>query len=197
MPTLVIQIANNLDDTSVNRFFSSFSTTTAALIAGNDGNPGLDAAFRWVGVNIPQGSTINNAFITFIPFNASQPGSPVTTIRGADEDNSARITSFADFDGRARTAASVAFSPGAWTPGVPVNSPDITTVIQEIVDRPSFAESALQLFWADDSSPSPDFRRAIAHDSAPLSSAELTVDFTPPPVVSGQVSAAQRDLLLL
>ena len=77
---------------------------------------------RFNNLAVPQGATINNAYITF---RAVAPDSPNTnsgatslTIRGQAADNPTAFTSTAyNITNRITTTASVAWSPAAWTTG--------------------------------------------------------------------------------
>jgi len=90
-------------------------------------------------VMIPQGRTINSAYIQFTA-DESQSGTGFTiTIKGEDSDDAATFSS-ADYDVSSRTAtsASVTWNPSAWTSGdngTAQKSPDLSSIIQEIVDR--------------------------------------------------------------
>jgi hypothetical protein len=56
----------------------------------------------------------------------------------------------------------------AFTSGVWYFSPDISTIIQEIIDRPGWiATNSLAVYWRDDEGNSDDlaFRRMFAHDA--------------------------------
>ncbi|MEM7065778.1 MAG: DUF11 domain-containing protein, partial [Cyanobacteria bacterium P01_B01_bin.77] len=98
---------------------------------------------RHVGVNIPQGSTITNAYIQF-QVDEVNTGAANLTIRGQAADDPL-IFSGTDFDisSRPTTTASVAWNPVDWTTkgaaGVDQRTTDMTAIIQEIVDRPGWS----------------------------------------------------------
>lgn len=90
------------------------------------------------GVMAPQGSTILSAYLTFIA-GASQANTPVDVVIYAnDVDSPTNPTNLAEAEALVMTTASVAWAPGAWTVDQSYNSDDITTIIQEIVDRPGW-----------------------------------------------------------
>jgi hypothetical protein len=111
------------------------------------GNPQL-VGVRFLNVSIPQGAIITNAFIEFT---ADETSSDVTNlvIEGEDHDNAARFTNVAgQMATRTRTTASVAWNDvPAWgtvgETGVKQQTPDIKTVVQEIVDRAGWASNAM------------------------------------------------------
>lgn len=125
---------------------ASYSSNPAALIVGKiavDRNIWL----RFADVNIPQGATVTAATLSFVA-NTTSSNSVSLRIYGDDEDNPTVPTNTSDYNGRPRTTAYVDWSTSStWTAGDVVSSPDITTVIQEIVDRGGFASgNAIQIF---------------------------------------------------
>lgn len=90
---------------------------------------------RFNNVTIPKGATITAAYVTF---RASASASPTTTptIYGQDVSSANTFTTSSyNISGRTRTTASVSWSMSSWTSGQNYNSPSITAVVQEIVDR--------------------------------------------------------------
>jgi hypothetical protein len=123
----------------------------------------LDAGMRFTGITIPQGTTITSAFIDLVS-RRIVTGTTNTTIVGQLIDDASVIlapscptcfcginnpaclyffsmfTSTFDITGRGETIASVAWNgvPVANT-GVTLTSPDVSSIVQEIVDRPGWA----------------------------------------------------------
>ena len=97
---------------------------------------------RFTGLNIPPGSTIQNAYIQF---QADEANSEATllTISGQAIDNAPTFTSTSgDISNRTTTTASVAWSPEAWPTigeaGPNQQTPNLKAVVQEIVNRPGW-----------------------------------------------------------
>jgi hypothetical protein len=117
----------------------------------------LDLRSRTVGtrfiLSIPQGATISNAYIQFQADEANSMSTTVT-IQGEASDNAPTFTmTSGDITSRARTAASVAWSPAPWTTvgevGPAQQTPDISSIIQEIVNRPGWTSgNGLVIFIA-------------------------------------------------
>ena len=106
-----------------------------------------ELALRFTDVTIPGGSVITNAYFTIKTHDPV--GTPDMDIQAFDEDNSAQVSSFADFQGRSRTTANI-----NWTQVLSADtvydSPEIKTVMQEIVDRVGWTSgNALQLVMSD------------------------------------------------
>jgi len=110
----------------------------------------FESSFRFTSVSIPNGATITSAKLRIKTTNdISGAASCDLDIQACDEDNSAQMSSFANFGGRARTTANV-----NWTKTFAANTvydtDDIKTVVQEIVDRGSWASgNAMQFIISD------------------------------------------------
>ena len=94
---------------------------------------------RFNGITIPQGAMITNAYIQF---QTDETNSVATSlmIEGEATDNAPTFTSDTrNISSRTRTGAAVGWVPVAWTTldeaGPDQQTPDIASVIQEIVDR--------------------------------------------------------------
>jgi hypothetical protein len=94
-------------------------------------------------VQIPNGATIVNAEVQFT---VDETGKKATNlvIRAEQADNSAPITTTAfNISSRPRTTASIPWSPPAWqtlgAAGSGQLTPNLATVVQELVARPGWA----------------------------------------------------------
>jgi PKD repeat protein len=94
---------------------------------------------RFAGVEIPQGATILDAYVQF-QVDETSTGVTSLTIEGQAGDNAAAFTySTRNISSRARTSASVLWSPVAWTTvgaaGPDQQTSNLSSIIQEIVNR--------------------------------------------------------------
>jgi hypothetical protein len=131
---LEVRVASSSDDTEEVESIGSMNLTSGDLDLGQK-----VIGIRFNGVNIPQGATIYNAYIQFQADEISSVATTLT-IEGEDIDNAPTFTSTnGNISSRARTTASVPWSPVPWTTvgaaGPDQQTPDITSVIQKIVDR--------------------------------------------------------------
>ena len=99
---------------------------------------------RFAGVNVPAGAVITNAYIRFRATAADSPNTNDNTadltIRGQAADNPTTFLATAnDISGRPTTGAAVAWNPSAWATGTNYDTPDLTSVVQEIVNRNGWA----------------------------------------------------------
>jgi len=100
-----------------------------------------EIGMRFLGVTIPPGATITNAYVEFA---VDETDSETTnlTFWGEDTDNPGTFTSTVnDITNRTKTSASVDWNNiAAWdTVGQLKQTPNLKTIIQEIVDRPGWA----------------------------------------------------------
>lgn len=109
-------------------------------------NSALDATGEWAGVRfrsvtIPKGAVITSAFLQLVPDAGAGVGDdPDVTIYGQAADNAGAFTSSTnDISSRSRTTASVNWAATGLGQDAYVNSADISTIIQEIVDRSGWA----------------------------------------------------------
>jgi hypothetical protein len=158
--------------------------TDAVLMGRENGIPSdaFDSAwYRFTDVDIPQGSIITSAKLTFQATSASQPGSPSTDIFGFAEDDSARIANADpdDYLARSRTTASVSWAIEAWTPGsADHDTPELKDIVQEIIDRAGWQSGnalALTVEEATGAAGGSDFRRAMSVQASPTGAPQLTI----------------------
>jgi hypothetical protein len=137
---------------------------------------------------VPSGSTILEAYLVFtasVGLEMEELGVK-TRIRGEDADNAAAFSDLADYDARVMTTALVTWD------DVPLYennqefwSPDISTIIQEIIDRPGWAVyNALALYWQDHEGRSTvaelTQRNAYSYDTSHILAPKLYIFYTPP-----------------
>jgi hypothetical protein len=131
---------------------------------------------RWAGIPIPQGATITEAWVQFSADsvgNANQDGAVSLVIEGQLSPDGAAFTSTAaDISLRPKTKASVVWDVPVWTTthgmGPDERTPDISSIIQEIVNQPGWAGQAIVLMFGDNpANPSQGYREAEAVDGEP------------------------------
>ena len=145
---------------------------------------------RFTNVTIPQGSTIDQAYLTLRCSYSDFTGANCRTRISAEDVDDA--PTFADdkaaFDARwaARTTARVDWDNiPTWTLDNDYDSPEIKAVIKEIVDRGDWASgNDIVIFWEDfedRSTHAPGNRRAAhSYDGSATYAPKLVVTFTPP-----------------
>lgn len=117
---------------------STYSGTSDRTYIGDfDAATSGRCAWMRVPVSIPQGATVATATLDILPkgINGSVPPMVITAHKSP---NSAQPTSRTDVSGRPVTAASINWAPGSWPVGSWLQSADITSVVQEIVNQPAW-----------------------------------------------------------
>ena len=142
--TLSIPINLGSDD-------SEEQTTGSVILGSKD----LDLVFsggnqtvglRFNEVTIPQGATIVDAYIQFATKTARSQVTSLTLEGEATDDADTFVNNInGNISSRPRTTADIAWSPAPWATagetGVDQRTPNLTSIVQEIVDRAGWASS--------------------------------------------------------
>jgi tetratricopeptide (TPR) repeat protein len=141
--TLDVRIASGVDDAKQGASSGSMSLTSSDLELVADGSTVQLVGLRFPNLGIPVGATILDAFVQF-QVDETSTGATSLLIQGQAADSALPFTSASgNLGGRPRTAESVAWSPPAWpstgVAGADQRTPDLSDVVQEIVDRPGWA----------------------------------------------------------
>lgn len=141
---------------------------------------------RFTNSTIPKGSTITSAYFTMTCYVSRSNTTVNSKIHGEDVDDAAQFSNLADYQGRPRTTAEVNWdSIPAWTLDTEYNSPEIKTIIQEIIDRAGWSSgNALVIFWDDhdDRSTHNDDtnREGYSYDGSSTKAPKLHIEYTEP-----------------
>jgi len=135
---------------------------------------------RFANVTIPQGASIYNAYIQFT---SKQTGSDIVNIiiNGQNSNNPASFaTSSGNISARPLTSASVNWMPSGWyttdEADADQRTPDLTSVVQEIVNRSGWVSGNALAFMVSGTGAS---RSAYAYEGDPAKSAVLHVQYSP------------------
>jgi hypothetical protein len=117
---------------------------------------------RFQNINIPRGTIITNAYLEFTLQDNDESGQAEWVITGQAADNAPEFADAMDnISGRPRTGQSVTWSVpyGAWTIDQKYQSPDISSIIQELVGRAGWnAGNSLVLIF---DSPAEKYQREV------------------------------------
>ena len=140
--TISVQINSGNDDAEERISDGDMDLTSTDLELITDGSDAQEVGLRFNNVNIPFGAAIDTAYIQFTT-DESQTEPTNLTIHGEAVDSAAAFTS-TDFDvsSRTTTMASTDWSPPGWTTvnaaGTDQQTPNLDTVVQEVIDRPGW-----------------------------------------------------------
>ena len=139
----------------------------------------ISAGIRFRSVTIPAGATIVSAIVRFTA--AENDSDAGVNLRLLGENNSAPavFSTVGDFWARARTSADKQWNNlGPWIAGTAYDSPDISSVIQEIVDRDDWASgNNLSMFVESNESTFLSLRAAASFDHPAYTEPQLIVDY--------------------
>jgi hypothetical protein len=137
---LNIRVAASSDDAEESSSGSLKLTSSDLELIQESSNQTVGMRFN--GVTIPVGATVTLASIQFQVDEATS-GATTLTVQGEAADNPPTFSSSANVTSRARTAASMAWSPPPWNTvgeqGPDQQTPNLAAVIQEVVNRPGWA----------------------------------------------------------
>lgn len=175
--TVDVRLSAASDDVEQKLSDGSMYFDSTDLELGNDpsfnGDQSVGLRFRDIG--IPQGATIDTAYLEF---NVDETGSTTTdvVIAAQDDDNAAAfLTSPWNLTDRTPTPTTVAWNIPPWsTVGTTQQSPDISAVIQDVVDRAGWRPGNSLVFIISGNGE----RTAEAYDGVPGSATRLYVEYS-------------------
>ncbi len=142
-PTIFeVRVATGNDDAEQRVSSGSVNLTSSDLELIADGSNDQLVGMRFTNVTVPNGATISSAYTQF-QVDETNSGATNINIQGqAIDDAPTFTTGNSNISSRSRTSASVAWAPVAWTTvgeaGPDQRTPDLKSVIQEIVNRPGW-----------------------------------------------------------
>jgi hypothetical protein len=180
--TISKQISAGIDDCEETKSTGAISRLSADLDLCSDGGTFVIVGLRFLAVGIPQGRTIQSAYVQFVANAASPNDTPTITIAGQATDSAASISTTAfDLSSRTKTTATVAWSPAQWVnigdAGTAQKTPDISPIIQEIVNRPGFTASSNILLLFYDPTDNTATRSAFAQNANSVNAPTLVVTY--------------------
>jgi len=161
---------------------SSFDNSAPNCIIGSPGGWSVCTSFfRFINVTIPNGATIDSAYVKITAYATGSSTTVNVRLSANDVDNATAPTSYAQVTGLSLTTANVDWDNVAgWSDGTQYNSPDISSVIQEVVSRGGWSSgNALTVVIANNSSTGSSFRNCSAIDhSSGAEKIELHVEWS-------------------
>jgi len=175
-PTVVIgKIATGNDDAEQNLSTGSVGLTSTDIELGADGANNQLVGLRFNNLAIPQGATIESASLIF-QIDEATSGATNVTISAEDTNNaSAFSTSTNNLSNRTKTSATTSWNNiSAWTAvGTTETTPDISAVIQEVVNRPDWSSGNSMVIFIQGTGS----RIAESYNGAPGNPIELSIGY--------------------
>jgi hypothetical protein len=177
MTTLDLQVAASADDAHEQNDGTNFSSTGIRVrcTGHTTNNNRYNGGARFTNVTVPPGATIDTAYLTIV---APTEDDPNVDIYGNDVDNAADFSTEADVTSRVLTTATVQWTASNIGTATPVNSPELKTVIQEIVDRAGWSSgNAMAIMMRGRNDAISDFR-VTSYDDDPADAVKLHIEYT-------------------
>ncbi|MHC4520292.1 MAG: S8 family serine peptidase, partial [Planctomycetota bacterium] len=173
--TVTCQVAAAADDAHMSKWGTYQKVNDPALSVGQ-----YVAGMRFAGVQIPQGARIQRATLKICAHAGGLGGQMTAAIRAEDADDVDTFGSNHRPNDVATTDASRLWDWGAaWSADTWYDSPDLSQVIQEVVDRDGFAAgNAIAIICTADTSSGSD-RKFWSYDGNPDRAARLEITYQP------------------
>jgi len=163
-------------DTRVSQSSDDADGSTLSITSSDMDLASSQGALRFTNIGIPQGATIASAYIEFTAIN-DETGFYSFLIEGVDEDNASTFSSSQDLSLLSTTSETETMSGSEnWTADGTYNSPSLTAIVQEIVDRGGWSSGNAMAFLLSSGT---DYRDAYTYDNNPSKAARLVVEYTP------------------
>ena len=164
MTTLDLQVVADADDTS-HTSAGAWSGTSNFLVIGRTGGSGRDSSLRFTAATIPQGATIDVAYMIFVAAANASGTDALTDIRTTVAVLTSSIIVWDNIP--------------SWSTGEEIQTPSLVSIVQDVVDRAGFNE-VLHFFVLDDGSTESAIRQIRSHDLSTIDAAKLHIEYTEP-----------------
>lgn len=183
------RVANCYDDaherTDVGIVYPLLDTVTTG---GTKDGAHYSGGFLFRDIEIPQGSRVVSATLQLMP--RYQSGLPVPLVLAGDDQGNAQdfYGGYREISDRPRTSSTVSWTltsrPSGW-----VNSPDIASIVQEILDRQDWHAGNDLAVFVDPAANAANYATWASYESSPQVAARLVVRFEPQPTPTPTMTA--------
>jgi hypothetical protein len=159
---------------------ATFYGPQAFISIGDSAGVSRNLFVRFQNILIPKNATISNAYISLYAYNTASTANAKAIIYGNDVDDSSWPISSGEYNALVITTANVTWAMPNTTAGEMYDTPDIASVIQEIVNRDLWGSgNALTILLKNNISDLNARRSFIDFSAADGKEAVLNVTFTP------------------
>jgi len=178
--TLEVRISHNNDDAEERENNQGmYLTSTDLELVYNGGRGRQHVGMRFLNITIPQGTVIKNTYIRFT-VDETTSSDVTVTFYGEDIDDAVTFSNTtANISSRTKTSASVNWSPNHWTSvGATHDSPDLTSITQEIVNRSGWDSGNDMVFIVTGTQTT--YRTAESHNGSSSQAPLLHIEYCTP-----------------
>ena len=146
---------------------------------GYDGTGSNDAGLRFLRPLLPNNVKITKAVLR-VKSAVNSTKRPVWVIKGIKQSSTLSFDSTHRPSQQPKTTATVAWVPGAdWALNTWYESPDIKSIIQEIIDQTEFTNKAIGIAIEDNASPSNNYENVWDFNSGAANAPQLVLTIEP------------------
>ena len=151
----------------------------------------------WMGVTVPKDATITAANLSYKAYASASTTVPTKIYFNAIDD-SFDPTNRTTYNALARTTANVAWSMPSFTAGTWYDSPDISSIVQEIVNRAGWVSGNWMMAMHDNNAAgSYAYRQVYTYDGGTTSGAKLVVTYSTGSAYTLTITSTNTTSLLL
>jgi len=153
--------------------------TANQISIGNDNTGSNDAGFRFLRPLLPNNVKITKAILR-VKSAVNSTKRPIWVIKGIKQASTLSFDSTHRPSQQPKTTATVAWVPGAdWVINTWYESPDIKTVIQEVIDQTEFTNKAIGVVIEDNASPANNYENIWDFNSGAANAVQLVLTLEP------------------
>lgn len=180
----IFQVSASTDDARNINGGTSKNTNSVTNHLGKFSTSDYWNGFIWNSVTVPQGATITSAVLDLYSAQVTAGTTAKTIWYGVDEDNTSTFNTSTSYpEGKTLTTASVTkdFTVSTWssTLGFGAETVDVTSLVQEIVDRAGWSSgNSLGIVAHDNGSSDNNYVGHSTYDRATDRGAKLTIEYS-------------------
>lgn len=174
--SFVRQVAAGSDDAEEENNTSAADLTSNDLDMAASGSVVRRVGLRFTNIAIPKDASIQSAYLEFRAAGNSNSAVNLTINGQAVDDAPTFASADNNISGRAKTAATVTWSPSAWVDNTTYRSTNVGPIVQELVNRGGWARGNDMVFIIDGSSTT-NYRSADSYNGSSGNAPKLIVNY--------------------
>lgn len=145
-------------------------------------------------LDVPAGAVISEATLNLMAKGNTSGANEIAFRAQTAGDASVFTTTTGDLSQRSTTSTSVRWTPGAWTDGETYSSPDLSVLIQTLVDQPGYQPGSHVVLTMTSDAANAQKRSARTYDynGSEEGAPQLTISYLPPAAVGQRISASKE-----
>lgn len=160
----------------------SLTTTGSTILIGAGSSAPYHTFTKFNGITIPADATASNSYLHYTAYYSGTSTTVNTAIYANDVASPTAPTNATEYDALALTGTSVAWnSISSWTAESTYNTPDISSVVQELVDSyGAYSSGSIMFMHRDNSSSASASRAPYDYSGSTTKCTQLHIEYTTP-----------------